>query len=206
MRYTALDGGDALRQNAAKAAAWPTPAAQGNPPQPLGFKFPQTNLTRLFSAKHEFATDWVKFMNPMDPTNTTLSLDFSQERFPFQFRGKTITITQVGLYLILDDVVAAQITSSPPPVLPVTLASPPTSPGGTLKPDAQLNGVLDSILGPGNTLSLSTGTYALVIAQSDIAKLPPQLFTATAGVGPVRLNPTVVRDLIVVCTYSASSR
>ena len=69
-------------------------------------------LARLFSAKHEFPTEWYRFLHPdntapsqpSQPSTTpgqTLKLHLTPERFPFQFRGKAIQIGKVELFLKL---------------------------------------------------------------------------------------------------------
>ena len=59
-------------------------------------------LTRLFSAKHEFSNEWHRFLND---TATANKLEFSllQDRFPFQFRGRTIELHGVRFFLKLKE-------------------------------------------------------------------------------------------------------
>jgi hypothetical protein len=93
LRYTAREGGEILR-NAARKAQQDALANSDNAP-----------LARFFSLKHEFPTEWYRFLRPSDATTAiqTFSLDLLQERFPFQFRGRTITISQASLFLKLSD-------------------------------------------------------------------------------------------------------
>jgi hypothetical protein len=64
---------------------------------------PRTS-TRLFSARHEFANDWFRFLHaPETATGQTLNLDLKPEHFPFNFKGQRITINQVVLCLNLKD-------------------------------------------------------------------------------------------------------
>ncbi len=88
LSYTAREGGEILK-NAAKQAM--KDAIKENSP-----------LARLFSAKHEFPTQWHQFFHPTNAI-ATLSLDLSLERFPFQFRGKKIEIQQIELFLSLKE-------------------------------------------------------------------------------------------------------
>ena len=63
VRYTARDGGDVL------AAAVPPPSAAG---------------VRFFSAKHDFPSDWYRFLNPPAlATEQDLNLKLTLDRFPF---------------------------------------------------------------------------------------------------------------------------
>jgi hypothetical protein len=62
-------------------------------------------LARLFSLKHEFPSEWYRFVHPADvnATSRTLPIDLSYDRFPFQFRGKQIQIGQVDLFMAFED-------------------------------------------------------------------------------------------------------
>jgi len=86
LKYTARDGGDVLKDRARTA---------------LGQRLQGNNgavLTRLFSLKHEFPTRWYRFLHPVDDP-ATIELDLTQERFPFQLRGKKIEISELSLFL-----------------------------------------------------------------------------------------------------------
>ena len=56
----------------------------------------QANLALLFSLRHDFPTEWSKFVNPKDdsPFTATIRKDY----FPYFAQGKTITITGLELY------------------------------------------------------------------------------------------------------------
>ena len=90
LSYTAREGGEILK-NAAKKAMQDVIKDNENSP-----------LARLFSAKHEFPTQWHQFLHPTNAI-ATLSLDLCLERFPFQFRGKKIEIQQIELFLSLKE-------------------------------------------------------------------------------------------------------
>ncbi len=90
LKYTAREGGEILG-NAAKQA--------------LQDMLSGTNgivLARLFSLKHEFPTEWYQFWHPTDATST-IQLDLSQERFPFLFRGKSITVSGIKMFMNPND-------------------------------------------------------------------------------------------------------
>lgn len=94
LKYTARDGGETLKTDAQTAIQ---NAIQDTVNKPL---------TQLFSLKHEFPTEWYRFLHPVDAAATvqTLPLNLTVERFPFQFRGKPITVSKVDLFLKLKDV------------------------------------------------------------------------------------------------------
>jgi hypothetical protein len=100
LRYTARHGGDSLKQAARKAATLPLRPPQPAPPSLQAFPS-QPNLQRLFSLRHEFPTEWYKFLNPpAAATSSTMSIGLTQDRFPFQYRNSTITIAKVEFAIL----------------------------------------------------------------------------------------------------------
>jgi hypothetical protein len=100
LKYTAREGGGSLRAIARQAAVLPGPADQpGNGDTAVSFP-KQSNLVRMFSLRHEFPAEWSRFLNPLpsDPAQTML-LGLGKERFPFQYRGKKISVFQLDLIL-----------------------------------------------------------------------------------------------------------
>ncbi len=59
-------------------------------------------LFRLFSVKREFPNEWHQFLYPAGSVQK-MELDLSEERFPFQFRGKITEIKWQKLFLKLKD-------------------------------------------------------------------------------------------------------
>jgi len=90
LKYTAREGGDMLRRAAQQALKAMLTDDQNTTP-----------LARLFSLKHEFPTEWYRFLHPTDlnATDQTMQMDLSIERFPFQFRGTSLKISSVELFL-----------------------------------------------------------------------------------------------------------
>lgn len=94
VRYTARDGGDALKTAAVTELREVLFAAAEN----------GKPLVRLFSARHEFPNEWHKFLHPKDTDKEqTLQLGLTSERFPFQFQTKTIKISQMELFVKLQE-------------------------------------------------------------------------------------------------------
>jgi hypothetical protein len=101
LRYTARDGGAILRDAACRAAVTPA-AAQQVSVGTIAASYPskQANLVRYFSLRHEFPTEWFKFLSPQatDPVQS-LCLALSTERFPFQYRGCKVAVSAIDLVL-----------------------------------------------------------------------------------------------------------
>jgi len=55
---------------------------------------------RLFSLRHEFPTEWYRFLNPVGTTSqNTFKLTLSKDRFLFLFQGKTLSIDEIEVYV-----------------------------------------------------------------------------------------------------------
>lgn len=184
LNYTAREGGDILR-NAAKVAM-----------QQVITDVEKAPLARLFSAKHEFPTEWYQFLHPADTAHPqTLTLGLSKERFPFQFRGKKLIITGVELFLDLkkevkpgQDKTYTELYAANAP-MKVTLTPP--------------NGA-DHVQNPltlNSSKSLLNGTpYALVDKLSTEVKSGNDAqWSLTANIVPIQ---DAIADLIIICHYS----
>ncbi|MBW4660244.1 MAG: peptidoglycan-binding protein [Drouetiella hepatica Uher 2000/2452] len=187
LSYTAREGGKSLKGAAKTAMENALKVADKAP------------LARLFSAKHEFPTEWHRYLNPTDPKNPQpLVLDFSKERFPFQFRSKKLTISKVEFFLDLKDEIKPE--TQPPKTYTQAYAS------GT-----PLNVTLKS---PNN--GDTGGSKPLNSAPSFLNGIPHQLFEAldievksgidglwslSANAAPLK---DAITDLFVVCHYSVS--
>jgi hypothetical protein len=88
LSYTARDGGAAFKQAARDYAI--VPAALSG--------------LRMFSARHEFATEWHQFLNPRpDSANLNLDLDLTRERFPHVRANQQIRIERVQVFVLKKD-------------------------------------------------------------------------------------------------------
>ncbi|MCC6552303.1 MAG: hypothetical protein IT372_04675, partial [Polyangiaceae bacterium] len=91
LRFAARDGGELLREAARTARNdWlmTVPPAETNESEPLA---------RMFSLRQEFVVAWQAFVESSG--TALLELALGTERFPFQLRGKVITIHRAELYL-----------------------------------------------------------------------------------------------------------
>ncbi|MGE0525393.1 MAG: neuraminidase-like domain-containing protein, partial [Variibacter sp.] len=81
LRYTARDGGEALRAAAAAAvSATLSNAASGV-------------LVRLFSLRHEFPSEWARFARASAAGASSITVDLSAARFPYFTQGRTIAVS-----------------------------------------------------------------------------------------------------------------
>jgi hypothetical protein len=228
LKYTARDAGGPLANAARSSARIPLPATQaalGSQQTPYPSK--QTNLVRFFSLKHEFPTEWYQFLYPNPSGDQTMSFFLPNERFPFQYRGRKITISQVQLFLVFKAVYPASLSSGNTPLgdygagqpLPLVLNPPapyPAASGSPGTPNATLvstpaffNGApYAQILFQSVPASLpSTAApkpWTLTVLESGIQGLSANLQVTPVGGGGPFLNPEVLNDLFFVCQYAIS--
>ncbi len=212
VRYTARDGGDALgRQVTTELSSAVNQFAQSDGKQ---------GLARIFSLRHEFPTEWQRFLNPVDTADgQALELRLTQDRFPFLFRGRTIGIAGADLFLKFKDVTDPAIfkldNKNPTPLgdykksgtslkvdltLPDAAATPFTLELGSS--DSFLNGLPHDSENFDPPKGLAN--WSLEIKEDDIQAIAGSLRykTAAGGVDHWRLKPDLIDDLFIVCRYS----
>ncbi len=220
LKYTARAGGAALQAAAQQAAVMPPPTQQSQS-SPASSPAPkQANQVRYFSLKHEFPNEWYQFFHPSSTaTSQTMALPLRADRFPFQYRGRKLSVSQVQLYLKLKAVYPGNPNSTPladyasAPPLVVSL-SPPTPPGQAATtqsaPLASSAGFLDGIPNAAVTFTtpivLSASGQAPWILNLTAGSLPSGLQGAAnvAGSSGYFLNYAVVDDMYMVAQYCAA--
>jgi hypothetical protein len=193
-KYTAREGGEILRRAAQKAIE-ETLADTEN-----------SSLARLFSAKHEFPTEWYRFLHPTESpaTTQTLKLNLTKERFPFQFRAKTATIKNVLLLLKLKDGIEYE---------DATLAFHET--GQPDSPKIEFKTASGAIIQlpvarPENLSGPVPQTLTLEVRESELplGSASETTWWQTTKVGNethTRLRPEAIEDIWIVCQYSVTS-
>jgi Tc toxin complex TcA C-terminal TcB-binding domain len=206
LNYTAREGGELLRKQAWSAATLPGPHAQPAVDR-LGPLPAQPDLTRLYSARHEFPSEWYRFLSPPDSAAAqTLSIALTRERFPFQLRGKDLRIHQVELFLRFKTDEATRAYREEGAPLAVLLTSPAgaSANGSLTSAPVLLNGVPRAMIDVGDA---GLGSWTLAASDADIGKIAPSLRRTVTVDGAIhqRLNADLVDDLVVVCHYSADN-
>ena len=153
----------------------------------------QFPIARLFSARHEFPSEWHRFLHPKeDQTDQTLQLNLNKERFQFQFHGKEITINQLELFLKFKD----DVTVPGGDVLTISITTPD---GDTVNQPplnstaSFLNGIPHAVMDVSGVVGESTDVWTLTAQKADIEQL-------IASLG----KPDAIEDLIIVCHYSVA--
>jgi hypothetical protein len=111
LKYTARDGGDQLRQDAATSLQTRVNS--------MLVSLKDTGLSRMFSARHEFPTEWYAFLNPAAGADQVLTLNLTRDRFPY-FASVAPTLKIKSIELVADTSLAAinKITAAPAPPAP----------------------------------------------------------------------------------------
>jgi hypothetical protein len=190
LRYTAREGGGGLHEAAMAAVVQASPQSGA----------------RLFSARHDFATEWHRFLHPVataDGQQMTLAL--TPERFPFWVRGKIVTVKKAELFLKLKDGIAYPGGGA---LLTLRVRAPGAAAG---KP-----GVLDSIATflngiPHVPIDLSSeaqgfGDWRLEAISAEVATLDATLKDSVTVDGITRhhLKAGAIDDLALVWHYEAT--
>lgn len=229
VKYTSRDAGPSMRAIAKAAAVLPPGSLIGaSPLAPVPLP-PQTGLTRLFSLRHEFPTDWYNFLNPLASTpDQTMTLNLTQERFPFRYRGKKIQIYEVDVFLILRDIydpttysadgtplgdyaakgaAGALVVNVTPPKAAAKTAQLVSDtailqrvPCGTIPSPAPPPGP------PVPPAIGSLGAWTLTAKGTDIQNLATTLQNQVASGSSTlyRINPRVIEDIYFVCHFSTT--
>jgi hypothetical protein len=170
LRYTARDGGDGLRSDA-------TASLQTRINSML-VSLKDTGLTRLFSARHEFPTEWYAFLNAAAGTDQVLTLNLTRDRFPY-FASVAPSLKIKSVELVADTTLSSinAIQANPAPPSPATL-----------------NFTGDGIY----------GTMLRLMLDYSASKKDPGAWTITNPKANPRLLPDQVNDLIVLVHYEVS--
>ncbi len=211
LRYTSRYGGDGLRDLARQSALLPARPGQAVPGTATPFPAPQTALQRMFSLRHEFPTEWYKFLNPPDTaTSQSLSIMLGNDRFPFQYRGSNIKITQVEMVLLCaTPTLQTAYTGGGPLVLQLGPPSASAPSSVTLESGGILAGApYGSVTQPAAPAPATPGappSWTLQANGTAIESMNAQFVNPVSSGGTTyyHLKPDAVDDILMICHYSA---
>jgi hypothetical protein len=189
MNLSAREGGELLGEKARAEVILP-------PPQ---------NLARLFSAKHDFPSEWHRFLYPVDSaTLQTLPLALMPERFPFPLRDRSIEISDIELFLKLKSGIeypgsGQALALSLTPAEGTEVSMPLES------ADSFLNGLPHAVFDVSSDAK-GFGTWTIAADEQDIAQLAPALRQAVTvdGVTHHHLKAEAIQDLLILPHYSVT--
>jgi hypothetical protein len=188
LAYTARDGGAMLKEAASAAVVRIPPKRDG--------------LTRLLSARHELPDAWHRFLHPApSATSHRLDLELSKARFPFLYKGKTITITDLRILMKPADGIA--YTGGANLSVRLAVEEQPAPEPHELRLDPELGIPGASPLSQGQE---PLGRWSIEIAESGLSGVHPDFVRNVTIESQTRwrLNPAAVEDLWILCTYSVA--
>jgi hypothetical protein len=179
VRYTAREGGGLLKQQATlelQTALNEFIRSEG-----------QQGLAQVFNLRHEFPTEWHRFLNPPAGASAprSFTLNLGKERFPFVFGNRGPRIRVIELFIKVKDDSADTHNEN---TLKLTLAAgavAPMSENAQFLPLAPWNGLLRAA----EAFDHEPGTWTL---------------NASLDNGDP-LDPTVLENVVVVCHYSVGT-
>jgi hypothetical protein len=183
LRFTARDAGKGFADTVSEATA-----AKLNS---IALDNNRKGLYRLFSARHDFAAEWTRFLNPPPGKDQVLTLETPPERFPFFTSGLDIKAGAIDVVVRGPDDVAYDLVLTPP--------------GGTAKA-VTVN--LDPLLEDTAHLATTLSPPAHIGRAPTPADSEPPTWTIKlkkSGAADFRsLKATDIEDLIVVLSYQVT--
>jgi len=139
-------------------------------------------LMQMFSLRHDFPTEWSRFLNAPDGVVQSLTAGLTQERFPLLFQGKNLSIKAIDVFVKAKPGSGLNETT-----MNIALAPGATAPGpgGETLPLSNWNGL---VRGTKNSLSNAPGNFTLNAWLN----------------GGAHVDPNAIQDIIVVCKYTCS--
>ncbi len=182
LRYTAREGGELLRQHASTELS----AALRSIAQADG----EQGLTRIFSLRHDFPTEWYRFLNPASGSteDQTLTMPLTKDRFPFLFQDRITTIDSMELFVKVKPEFSDSHNES---TLKLSLAAGAAASSSELP---HIPPVLNELIHAKKSPAGSLGDWTLTAWLSDA--MPPQTH--------MRLNPGAIQDILLVSRYTCS--
>lgn len=117
LRFTARDGGEGFAEKVSEAT--------NKQLNSIALENNRKGLYRLFSARHDFAAEWTRFLNPAPGKDQVLRLETPPERFPFFTSGLDIKAGAIDVIVRGADGQAYEAVLTPPKGTAKTLAVNP---------------------------------------------------------------------------------
>jgi hypothetical protein len=168
VRYTSREGGSQLRGQADQELQ----AMLNDFARVEG----KRGLTQMYSLRHEFGTEWARFLSTVTGDKRSLTMPLTKERFPFLFQGRNITIGEIELFV--------KTKSDNENTLKLTLAAGNTASGDPL-PLQPWNGL---VRGP-KTVNSLPGAFTLNAWRQINQHDEP-------------LEADAIQDILIACRYT----
>ncbi len=155
-------------------------------------------LARVFSLRHEFPSEWYRFLNPpVDPTvDASLTLTLSKDRFPAIFRDPSVKL-RFAAFEILVAVNPDYLDANPPTTIKMSFQSGPHVSSAPLDLSAWSE---TRLFKASPTASGNSEQWTLAVWLQ-----PPPTGAGAPVPAHARLAPNALQDVLLVCRYSVSS-
>jgi len=148
----------------------------------------QKGLARLVSLRHEYPSEWYRFLHPAGATDMqSLTFALTPERFPFLSQGRHITLGKFEVFVQVDNAFAGTHNASTLNFVLAVGNSAPTPTTAHLS-DILSMAVWNGVLRGEKTFSSAPGNWTL---NGWLA-------------GGAQLDPNAIEDIVVVCHYAMS--
>jgi hypothetical protein len=203
LRYTARDGGSALRGAAWEATFDESAPTIGSIPPGETLAAPRW-LVRLFSVRHDFPDAWHRWLHPADPhPELVLDLDLSRNRFPYYPPELSIIIKELGFVFVTQPAVSADGLLATLAFAPddgaAAIAATTAPPHAPFAVNNDLTSLVMCTYTPTDGSDL--GSWKLQIRGTDNAANTATILDIDDGTGNLRIVPETLKDLFVLCTY-----
>jgi len=141
-------------------------------------------LAQMFSLRHDFSTEWSRFLDAPDGVVQSLTAAITKERFPLLFRGKNISVKAIEVYVK----VKPEFADHNKDTIKIALAA------GTTAPTPPSGETL--------TLDLWNG---LVRGSKDLNNAPGAFTLNAWRNNGEHLDPNAIQDIVIVCRYTVSN-
>jgi hypothetical protein len=152
----------------------------------------EPGLTRVFSLRHEFASEWHRFVKPTaDEIDLTMTLPLGKDRFPSIFRDPKVTL-ELSSFEVLVAVKPDYLEDHPVDAIKLSLKAgiAPSNNAMTLKSWDRVTRFLKGM----QTVTGEPGQWTLA------GWLEEDPHTHTHS----RLDPRALEDILIICSYTCS--
>ena len=184
LRFTARDGGSGFKtdvENQLTAALNHIVGTGG-----------EAGLTRVFSLRHEFATEWYRFVNPTaSEVDLTITVPLSKDRFPAVFRDPKVSL-ELSSFEVLAAVKPDYLEDHPVGTIKLSLKAGSTSSDKAIKPFAKWDDAARFLKGE-VTVAGVPGPWTLAVWLEEDANQPDV---------HSRLDAGALEDVLLICRYT----
>jgi len=196
MRYTAREAGDGFKTVVGQQIA--------DGVNKLTDTLNQQGVFHFISMRHEFGTDYQRFLNPAATAEHQTTITLSKQHFPFLFQGKNIDIRNVIAFMKLRD--ASLYDNNQPLALTLSRNGGSEAKESLVAARDELGGLAHAVFAQLGGSILSDEDWVITVKNADVQNLPAALrkMVTVNGASVERINADEVEDLGFLLQYRVS--